>query len=522
MAETGILPEGGPTGHARLDMTGYLKSKVDDFHKSVQYKPWYIKLSLLDRRLLAVLFTLPFLLLLIIILAVTLTRGSDCVDSPQDYRGVYSSTSTGLPCVDWSSTNKSIHSVLPDRYAGADLTGNFCRDPDDTGRVWCYTSTTADHYDYCDIPKCANAKAPSKFRQDFRYKPDTDTACVPEVSLEGFEVYQGRGIDGKYEITNTWINGRGVFRRSLGGGRICISWHAAWRHWWITGCASAGKNQGQAWLEEDGRCPYSGSAWRRGGTDQPMRSARVLPVTRDLVNCLEFDTQYKGQTVTEVQADREDGEANEKAEAVKLSTGTYLECRGKCFQHPTCKAFTWSKRSGDCALLHTVTEKTSNPELISGAYACSKKVKVGCPKDSYKLGNLCLKFLEASNSICAEGCSRFRAMEECELDGGYLVDDITEEMTEPLFNHILVNYGESEWWTSGSDMSKQGRFTWETSGDDVPTSPALWRNSSVPLVADGGAGHYCVILARDKAGIKFDQSSCDLARGKPLCAYRTK
>ena len=27
----------------------------------------------------------------------------------------------------------------------------------------------------------ANAKAPSKFRQDFRYKPDTDTACVPEV-----------------------------------------------------------------------------------------------------------------------------------------------------------------------------------------------------------------------------------------------------------------------------------------------------------------------------------------------------
>ena len=33
--------------------------------------------------------------------------------------------------------------------------------------------------------------------------------------------------------------------------------------------------------------------WRRGGTDQPMTSARVLPVTRELVNCLEFDTQYK-------------------------------------------------------------------------------------------------------------------------------------------------------------------------------------------------------------------------------------
>ena len=42
--------------------------------------------------------------------------GTDCVDSPQDYRGVYSSTSSGLPCVDWSSLNQSIHSVLPDRY----------------------------------------------------------------------------------------------------------------------------------------------------------------------------------------------------------------------------------------------------------------------------------------------------------------------------------------------------------------------------------------------------------------------
>ena len=45
------------------------------FFRSVQYKPCYIKLSLLDRRLLAVLCTLPFLLLVIIILAITLTRG---------------------------------------------------------------------------------------------------------------------------------------------------------------------------------------------------------------------------------------------------------------------------------------------------------------------------------------------------------------------------------------------------------------------------------------------------------------
>ena len=41
---------------------------------------------------------------------------------------------------------------------------------------------------------------------------------------------------------------------------ICLSWHAGFRHWWITHCLNAGTNGGFSWLEEDVR--YLGGGGR--------------------------------------------------------------------------------------------------------------------------------------------------------------------------------------------------------------------------------------------------------------------
>ena len=46
---------------------------------------------------------------------------------------------------------------------------------------------------------------------------------------------------------------------------ICLSWHAGFRHWWITHCLNAGTNGGFSWLEEDVR--YLG----RGGRGRVKR-----------------------------------------------------------------------------------------------------------------------------------------------------------------------------------------------------------------------------------------------------------
>ena len=51
----------------------FLRQRLDSLHRSVQYEPWFIKLSTLDRRLLLLILLAPVLLLIILIVAVSTT-----------------------------------------------------------------------------------------------------------------------------------------------------------------------------------------------------------------------------------------------------------------------------------------------------------------------------------------------------------------------------------------------------------------------------------------------------------------
>ena len=55
----------------------------------------------------------------------------------------------------------------------------------------------------------------------------------------------------------------------------CVSWHGRFEHWWMTSCDDIGQNNGWAWLEENVRCPYLGTTWRRGGSDRVLSSKLV-------------------------------------------------------------------------------------------------------------------------------------------------------------------------------------------------------------------------------------------------------
>ena len=49
----------------------YLRQRLDFLHQSVQYEPWFIKLSTLDRRLLLLILLAPVLLIIILIVLVS-------------------------------------------------------------------------------------------------------------------------------------------------------------------------------------------------------------------------------------------------------------------------------------------------------------------------------------------------------------------------------------------------------------------------------------------------------------------
>ncbi|XP_071144063.1 plasminogen-like isoform X2 [Mytilus edulis] len=71
----------------------------------------------------------------------------DCYTNSTTYQGKVTCTVTGITCDVWKSAN----GAMP---AGPDKNTNYCRDPDNTGAPWCYTTDSNVRWEYCPIPKC--------------------------------------------------------------------------------------------------------------------------------------------------------------------------------------------------------------------------------------------------------------------------------------------------------------------------------------------------------------------------------
>lgn len=67
-----------------------------------------------------------------------------------DYRGTQAHTEKGTPCIWWSDSKKHNPENFPDKGL---LGHNYCRNPDDDVRPWCYVNDEGT-YGYCPVPKC--------------------------------------------------------------------------------------------------------------------------------------------------------------------------------------------------------------------------------------------------------------------------------------------------------------------------------------------------------------------------------
>jgi len=67
------------------------------------------------------------------------------------YRGKQHVTKKGVECQRWDTTKPHYHEYGPDRFTeekGFDQTENYCRNPDNSDEIWCYTMSDR-NYDYC-------------------------------------------------------------------------------------------------------------------------------------------------------------------------------------------------------------------------------------------------------------------------------------------------------------------------------------------------------------------------------------
>ncbi|XP_070848307.1 hepatocyte growth factor-like [Chaetodon trifascialis] len=95
----------------------------------------------------------------------------------EDYRGKMDHTESGKECQRWDSLRPHKHHFKPKKYRDKDLKDNYCRNPDNRLRPWCYTMDPKTPWEYCNITVC-----------DTDSSEDTDvnatTSCV-----------QGKGTD---------------------------------------------------------------------------------------------------------------------------------------------------------------------------------------------------------------------------------------------------------------------------------------------------------------------------------------
>ena len=139
-----------------------------------------------------------------------------------------------------------------------------------------------------------------------------------------------------------------------------------------------------------------------------------------------------------------------------------------------------------------------------------------CPdgdwKDAGFLGLGCLLWSsqhthswEAANEFCFERNSSLVEI-ETEQQWDYLVSEITDFIGNAAFSR--------DWWTSGSDWGREGRWYWTSSLNPVPDF--VWKSGQ----PDGGLDENCLLIKVNLGEVDMAQDdSCD-SYGYHICQIK--
>ncbi|KAM7368395.1 hypothetical protein PAMP_014617 [Pampus punctatissimus] len=118
------------------------------------------------------------------------------------YRGTISVTESGKTCQEWSDQTPHKHNRTPENYPCKGLDSNYCRNPDNERRPWCYTTDSSTRWEYCRVPTCGDAPGPDE----------------PMIPPEEEDCYEGDGV-----------SYRGITSETISG-KKCQAWSAMTPH----------------------------------------------------------------------------------------------------------------------------------------------------------------------------------------------------------------------------------------------------------------------------------------------------
>ncbi|XP_077408148.1 plasminogen [Vanacampus margaritifer] len=107
------------------------------------------------------------------------------------YRGTLAVTESGKTCQSWSTQTPHKHNRSPEDYPCKGLDNNFCRNPDNERKPWCYTTETETRWEHCTVPTCGDAPGPDE----------------PVVSTDDDDCYEGDGSSYR-GVTSQTVSGK--------------------------------------------------------------------------------------------------------------------------------------------------------------------------------------------------------------------------------------------------------------------------------------------------------------------------
>ncbi|KAI7791795.1 hepatocyte growth factor a [Triplophysa rosa] len=105
----------------------------------------------------------------------------------ETYRGPMDHTESGKACQRWDSQKPHKHTYQPHRHVDKGLDDNYCRNPNNDVRPWCYTMERNTPWEYCNISVCDS---------DEDVEVDATTSC-----FRG----QGEGYRGTVNVTSAGV-----------------------------------------------------------------------------------------------------------------------------------------------------------------------------------------------------------------------------------------------------------------------------------------------------------------------------
>ncbi|XP_019613872.1 PREDICTED: uncharacterized protein LOC109461844 [Branchiostoma belcheri] len=100
-------------------------------------------------------------------------------------------------CQRWDSQSPHTHPHTPQAHPDAGLEENFCRNPDNKARPWCYITDGTETWDYCDVTECPDPTSIScegqcgmSYSEFFLCQCDQDCSffsdCCKDIGFQGF------------------------------------------------------------------------------------------------------------------------------------------------------------------------------------------------------------------------------------------------------------------------------------------------------------------------------------------------